>query len=110
MTGSEATFGQLTHNGIKLAVDEQNAAGGVLGHKIILRAYDDQGRAQEAGTAVTRMITQDRVVAILGENNSGLTIAGGRIAQKYGVPVITPSSTHPSVTQVGDMVFRVCFV
>src|SRR5690349_1432992 len=107
MTGSEATFGQLTHNGIKLAVDEQNAAGGVLGKKIVLRAYDDQGRAQEAGTAVTRLITQDRAVAILGENASGLSIAGGRIAQRFGVPLISPSSTHPSVTQVGDMIFRV---
>jgi branched-chain amino acid transport system substrate-binding protein len=110
MSGSEATFGQLTHNGVKLAVDEQNAAGGVLGKKLVLRSYDDQGRAQEAGTAVTRLITEDHAVAVIGETASGVSIAGGRIAQRYGVPLISPSSTHPSVTQVGDMVFRVCFI
>jgi branched-chain amino acid transport system substrate-binding protein len=110
MTGSEATFGQLTHNGVKLAVEEQNAAGGLLGKKIVLKAYDTQGRAQEAGTAVTRLITDDKAIAVLGENASGLSIAGGRIAQRYGVPLISPSSTNPQVTQVGDMVFRVCFI
>jgi branched-chain amino acid transport system substrate-binding protein len=110
MTGSEATFGQLTHQGIKLAIDEANAAGGVNGKRIDLRAYDTQGRAQEAGTAVTRLITGDKAVAILGENASSLSIAGGRIAQQYRVPLITPASTHPQVTQVGDMVFRVCFI
>jgi branched-chain amino acid transport system substrate-binding protein len=110
MTGSEATFGQLTHNGVKLAVEEINAAGGFGGKKILLKAYDTQGRAQEAGTAVTRLITDDRAIAILGENASALSIAGGRIAQRYGVPLISPSSTNPQVTQIGDMVFRVCFI
>jgi branched-chain amino acid transport system substrate-binding protein len=110
MTGSEATFGQSTHNGIMLATKEINAAGGVKGKKIAVKAYDDQGRAQEAGTAVTRLITDDKVVAVLGEVASSLSIAGGRVAQQYGVPMITPSSTNPQVTQIGDMIFRVCFL
>jgi branched-chain amino acid transport system substrate-binding protein len=110
MTGSEATFGQLTHQGVKLAIAEANAAGGVKSKKLELRAYDTQGRAQEAGTAVTRLITDDKAVAVIGENASSLSIAGGRIAQQYKVPLISPSSTHPQVTQVGDMVFRVCFI
>jgi branched-chain amino acid transport system substrate-binding protein len=110
MTGSEATFGQSTHNGIMLAVKEQNAAGGVKGKKIAVKAYDDQGRAQEAGTAVTRLITDDKVVAVLGEVASSLSIAGGRVAQQYKVPMISPSSTNPQVTQIGDMIFRVCFI
>jgi branched-chain amino acid transport system substrate-binding protein len=110
MTGSEATFGQSTHNGILLAVEEQNAAGGIKGKKIELRSYDDQGKTQEAGTAVTRLINQDKVVAVLGEVASSLSIAGGRVAQQYGVPMISPSSTNPQVTQIGDMIFRVCFI
>jgi branched-chain amino acid transport system substrate-binding protein len=110
MTGSEATFGQSTDNGIRLAIKEVNAAGGVKGKQVTLKTYDDQGKSQEAGTAVTRLITDDKVVAVLGEVASSLSLAGGRVAQQYGVPMISPSSTNPTVTQIGDMVFRVCFL
>lgn len=110
LTGSEATFGQSTHKGIMLAVDEVNAAGGVKGKKVAVKTYDDQGKTQEAGTAVTRLITDDKVVAVLGEVASSLSIAGGRVAQQYGVPMISPSSTNAQVTQIGDMISRVCFV
>jgi branched-chain amino acid transport system substrate-binding protein len=110
MTGSEATFGQSTDKGIRLAVKEVNAAGGVKGRMIEVKTYDDQGKAQEAGTAVTRLITDDKVVAVLGEVASTLSLAGGRVAQQYGVPMISPSSTNPQVTQIGDKIFRVCFL
>ena len=109
LTGSEATFGVSTENGIKLAVDEINAAGGIKGRMVKLISYDDQGKAQEAATVVTRLITQDKVVAILGEVASSRSIAGGQIAQKYGVPMISPSSTNPQVTEIGDMISRVCY-
>ena len=110
MTGSEATFGVSTDNGIKLAVKERNAAGGVKGRQIQLIAYDDQGKSQEAVTAVTRLIQQDGVVAVLGEVASSRSIAGGQVAQRLGVPMISPSSTNPQVTKIGDMIFRVCFI
>lgn len=110
LTGSEATFGQSTHKGILLAVEEQNAAGGVKGKKIELIHYDDQGKGDEVDRAVTRLITQDKVAALLGEVASSLSIAGGQVAQKYGVPMISPSSTNARVTQIGDMVYRVCFI
>lgn len=110
LTGSEATFGQSTHNGIMLAVDEFNAVGGLKGRKVAVKTYDDQGKSQEAGTVVTRLITEDKVVAVLGEVASSLSLAGGRVAQQYGVPMISPSSTNPQVTQIGDMIFRVCFI
>jgi branched-chain amino acid transport system substrate-binding protein len=110
LTGSEATFGQSTHNGIMLAVEEINKEGGINGRPIEVKTYDDQGKTQEAGTAVTRLITDDKVVAILGEVASGLSIAGGRVAQQYGVPMISPSSTNAQVTEIGDMISRVCFV
>jgi branched-chain amino acid transport system substrate-binding protein len=116
-TGAESTFGISTHNGVQLAVEEKNAAGGVkgivggpTGKKIAVKLYDDQGKTQEAGTAVTRLITQDKVVAIIGEVASSRSLAGGRVAQQYGVPMISPSSTNAAVTEIGDMISRVCFV
>lgn len=109
MTGSEATFGVSTDNGIKLAVEEINAAGGINGRQIKLITYDDQGKAQEAATVVTRLITQDKVVAILGEVASSRSIAGGQIAQKNGIPMITPSSTNPAVTEIGEFISRICY-
>ena len=110
MTGSEAHFGQTTHRGIMLAIEQKNAAGGVHGRQLEVRVYDDQGKSQEVGTAVTRLITNDKVVAVLGEVSSSLSIAGARVAQQYGVPMISPSSTASGVTEVGDMISRACFV
>jgi branched-chain amino acid transport system substrate-binding protein len=110
MTGSEATFGQSTHNGLTMAVEEINAAGGIKGKKVRVINYDDQGKTSEVGTAVTRLITNDNVLAIVGEVASSLSIAGGQIAQQHGVPMISPSSTNPKVTETGDYIFRVCFI
>lgn len=110
MTGSEATFGQSTDNGILMAVEEINAAGGVNGKKIKVITYDDKGDAREAGTAVTRLITRDGVTAVLGEVASSLSLAGAPICQENGVPMISPSSTNPAVTEKGDKIFRVCFI
>jgi branched-chain amino acid transport system substrate-binding protein len=110
MTGAEATFGRSTDNGIRLAVDEINAAGGVNGKKLRVITYDDKGEAREAGSAVTRLVSSDRVVAVLGEVASGLSLVGAPVCQDNGVPMISPSSTNPKVTEVGDMIFRVCFI
>ena len=110
MTGSEATFGQSTHNGLSMAVEEINAAGGIGGKKVKLVNYDDQGKTSEVGTAVTRLITEDHALAVIGEVASSLSIAGGQIAQQHQTPMISPSSTNPKVTETGDYVFRVCFI
>jgi branched-chain amino acid transport system substrate-binding protein len=110
LTGSEATFGISTRNGIELAINEANAAGGVKGKKLQVRVYDDQGKPEEAAQAVTRLITQDKVVLILGEVASSNSLAMAEKAQAAGVPMITPSSTNPSVTEKGDYIFRVCFI
>src|SRR5688572_6229957 len=95
MTGSEATFGTSTHNGVMLAVKEVNAAGGIKGRKVEILSLDDQGKPDEAATVVTKLITQDKVVAILGEVASSRSLAMAPIAQKYKVPMISPSSTNP---------------
>jgi branched-chain amino acid transport system substrate-binding protein len=110
MSGAQATFGQSTDKGIRLAIEEKNATGGVKGRKIELVTHDDAGKSQETAIVVTRLINDDKVVAILGEVASSLSLVGGPIAQKEGVPMISPSSTNPDVTAVGDMVSRVCFV
>lgn len=110
LTGTTATFGISTRNGIDMAIDEVNANGGVLGRQVRVIVEDDQGRPEEAQTVVTKLITSDRVVAVLGEVASSRTLAAAPVAQQYGIPMITPSSTNPAVTQVGDYIFRVCFI
>ncbi len=110
LTGSTATFGLSTNKGIKMALDEANEKGGVRGKKIKLITLDDQGKPDEAAAAVTRLITQNKVVAVIGEVASSLTEAAAPIAQKNKIPLITPSSTNPSITKGRDFVFRVCFI
>jgi branched-chain amino acid transport system substrate-binding protein len=110
LTGGQATFGVSTRNGIDMAIKEANAAGGVKGKKLEMRVYDDQGKPEEAAQAVTRLITQDHVVLILGDVASSNSLAMAEKAQAAGVPMITPSSTNPAVTEKGDYIFRVCFI
>jgi branched-chain amino acid transport system substrate-binding protein len=110
MTGNQATFGTSTHKGVVLALKEINDAGGLNGRKFELISYDTRGQATEAGNAVTRLCTQDKVTAVIGEVASSLSLAGGAVAQKYGVPMISPSSTNDRVTKIGNMIFRVCFI
>jgi branched-chain amino acid transport system substrate-binding protein len=110
LTGGQATFGQSTHNGIMLAVDEINAAGGVDGRKIRVITEDDQSKSEEAANTVTKLISQNNVVAVLGEVASSASLAAAPICQSNKVPMITPSSTNERVTQVGDYIFRMCFI
>lgn len=109
LSGAEASFGTSTVNGVRLAADEINAAGGVLGRKIRLVVEDDQGRAEEASSVVTKLVTSDNVIALIGENSSNQSLAAAPIAQSNGVPMVSPSSTNPAVTEKGEYIFRVCF-
>jgi branched-chain amino acid transport system substrate-binding protein len=110
LTGDKATFGQSTYRGIDMAIVEANAAGGIAGLPLRVITEDDQGKPEEAATAVNKLLTQDQVVAILGEVASSNSLAGAPICQDNKVPMITPSSTNPAVTAVGDYIFRVCFI
>jgi branched-chain amino acid transport system substrate-binding protein len=110
MTGSESTFGIATHKGIMMAVEEANKVGGIKGKQIRVISYDDQGKSEEAVTTVTKLITQDKVSLILGEVASSRSLAAGTVAQRYKIPMISPSSTNPKVTEIGDYIFRVCFI
>jgi branched-chain amino acid transport system substrate-binding protein len=93
-----------------LAIDEVNSAGGINGRKIRVLTEDDQSKAEEAANAVTKLISQNNVVAVLGEVASSSSIAAAPICQSNKVPMITPSSTNPTVTEKGDYIFRMCFL
>jgi len=110
LTGNTAHFGQDTDKAVRLAVEEQNAAGGLLGKQIRLVTLDDRGDSAEAANAVSRRTDVEKASTDLGEVSSSLSLAGGRVAQRRKVPMVSPSSTNPKVTQVGDYVFRVCFL
>lgn len=114
MTGSEATFGRSTDEGIRLAIKEFNDAGGVtLGgtkHTLQVLTEDTESKAEKAKDVVSKLIHKDKVSAVLGEVASSISLEGAPVCQKAGVPMITPSSTNTDVTQKGDYIFRVCFI
>ena len=112
LTGGDATFGQSTKAGVEVALDELVAAhqGKIGGMTVRTVVEDDQGRPEEAASVVQKLINQDRVIAVIGEVASSRSLAGGPICQQNGVPMISPSSTNPGVTQIGDYIFRMCYL
>lgn len=110
MTGGTATFGTSSHAGTQMAIEELNAAGGLLGKKLKLVLEDDQSKQGEAGTVAKKLISRDKIVALLGEVASSKSLEMAPICQKAGVPMISPASTNPKVTEVGDLISRVCFI
>lgn len=110
LSGQTSSFGKSTKNGIELAVDEINKNGGVNGKKMELVIEDDQGKPEQAKTVVSKLINQDKVNVVLGEVASTNSLAAAPVAQEAKIPMITPSSTNPKVTEIGDYIFRVCFI
>ncbi len=110
LTGKEAGFGQTSHRGIVMAVEEINAAGGVLGKKLELITEDNQTKAGESATAAKKLLSRDRVIALIGEVSSSRSLEAAPVAQAAKVPMVAPAATNEKVTQVGDYIFRVCFI
>ena len=110
LTGAQATFGQSNDRGVQLAVEEINAAGGVLGQPLRIITRDNQSKPGETSTVVRELITRNKVVALIGEVASGRSLEAAPIAQRSGIPMISPASTNEKVTEVGDHIFRVCFI
>lgn len=111
LSGPQATFGQSSTNGLKLAVEEyNNSKDKLLGKSIKLITYDDQGKPSEAQTVVQKLINKDRVSAVIGEVASSNSKAGAPICQQNKIPMVSPASTNPEVTSIGDYIFRVCFI
>lgn len=110
LTGGSASFGQSSHKGTLLAIEELNAAGGVLGRKFKLITEDDQSLAGQPATIVRKLISQDKVVAVLGEVASSKSLEAAPICQQNKIPMISPASTNAKVTETGDYIFRICFI
>lgn len=110
LTGKEATFGTEVDAGVKMAVDEINKSGGLVGKQIELITEDTQSNPQGAGNAVEKLIGNDKVIAIIGEVASGRSLIGGPICQRNKIPMVSPASTNEKVTQTGDYVFRICYI
>lgn len=110
LTGPEASFGVATQHGIALAVAERNAKGGIGGRPIELVVLDTAGKPAEAGPVVTRLVTDKRAIAVIGDVASSLSIEGAAVAQQLGIPMITSSSTNPRVTEAGGLISRVCML
>lgn len=113
LTGGVATYGQSSVDGVKMAIDEVNAAGGVNGKTIELVEYDTKSDEAEATTLGKRLMGQDKVIAILGPATSGAFKAEIPDANSYKVPVISGSATADDVTvangKVQEYAFRICF-
>src|SRR3990167_8306667 len=106
LTGDAAPYGVDTLNGVKLAVDEINAAGGVKGRMIELIAEDSRCTGADSASAAQKLINVDKVVAIVGGGCSGETLAAAPVAEAAGVVMISPLSSSPDVTMAGDFIFR----
>ncbi len=109
LSGEDSAFGVDSRDGIELAVDDINKAGGIKKKPMKVLFEDDKSKPEEASNKVLQLIDRDKVVAILGEVASSRSRSGGIIANKKKIPMITPSSTSPDVTRIGPFVFRVCF-
>jgi len=110
LTGGTATFGISTHEGVMLALDEINGAGGLLGKKVTVITEDNQSKPEESVTAVLKLIKQNEVSAVIGEVASSRSLAAAPQCQANGIPMLSPASTNPKVTEVGDYIFRACFI
>jgi branched-chain amino acid transport system substrate-binding protein len=110
LTGKEGTFGQSSHRGTLLAIEKLNASGGLLGRPIELVTEDNQSKQGESATATRKLISRDKVIAVLGEVASSRSLEMAPLAQAAHIPMISPSSTNPKVTAIGNYIFRVCFI
>ena len=110
LTGKDAAFGVASRKGALLAVEELNAKGGILGHRIEYLVEDIQSKSGESATVVKKLISRDKVVAVLGGNPSTNSLEAAPICQNAKIPMMAISSTNPKVTEIGDYIFRICFI
>lgn len=109
LTGDYSLYGVSNEEGIKLAVEEINAAGGVNGKMLEVVSYDSKGDKTEGVNAYNRLRDQDEITALLGATFSGVTLSVKEIAIEDGMPVLTPTATHADVTLDAPNVFRACY-
>lgn len=116
ISGGTSMFGQAAQNAVNLAFEQQNAKGGVLGKKIEFIVADNKSDAGESTAAATKLVSQDKVVAVIGSMTSSVTLAAVPVVTDNKVPMITPSGTNAKVTvdpttgTVRTWIFRACFI
>jgi branched-chain amino acid transport system substrate-binding protein len=110
LSGTVAFYGTESRDGALLAIDEINAAGGLVGKQLALIAEDDEGNAEKSVNAFTKLTTRDKVSFVIGSSTSGATQAMTALAQQNKVILISPSATNTAVTRTGDYIFRACFI
>jgi branched-chain amino acid transport system substrate-binding protein len=108
LSGNTATYGVSTKRGVEIAVEEINQNGGINGKTITLVSEDSKGDQAEAANATQKLVSQDKVAAIVGAVLSSETLAAAPIANDAGVPMISSSSTAPGIPDVGPFIFRNC--
>ncbi|MBC8016177.1 MAG: ABC transporter substrate-binding protein [Sporomusaceae bacterium] len=116
LTGNTASYGTSAADGAKLAFKEINASGGVLGKQIKIITADNKGEPSESANAMTKVITQDKVIAVTGFTVSSCGIAGSSVAENNKIPLVAAATVNPRVTvdertgKVKDYTFRACFI
>jgi branched-chain amino acid transport system substrate-binding protein len=110
LTGKDAAFGVATRKGVLLALEEINAKGGVLGRRLEYLVEDIQSKQGESATAVKKLISRDKVAAVIGAKSSANSLEAAPICQNAKIPMMAISSTNPRVTEIGDHIFRICFI
>jgi branched-chain amino acid transport system substrate-binding protein len=110
LTGKEAAFGQSAHKGIVIALDEINARGGLLGRPVVIVSEDNQSKPGDSATIAKKLVSRDKVVAILGTGTSSHCLEIAPIGQNARIPFLATTATSPDVTEKWNYSFRVCFI
>src|SRR5574344_1914806 len=110
LSGSVAVYGVECKNGIDLAIEEINAAGGINGKQIVLVSEDDEGNPEKSVSAYKKLTTKDGVKLLIGSLTSGCTQSITSRAQAQKVVQLAPAATAPAITDAGNFIFRACFI
>lgn len=110
LTGDVAIYGVAANNGVKLAMKEYNEAGGILGKQIEYIVEDNKGQQVDAANAFKKLVDNDKVELFIGSDISSATETIANIAKEKKVPMITPTATKLSVTEIGENIFRACYI
>lgn len=110
LSGGVAVYGVECKKGIDLAIEEINAAGGVLGQKLVLISEDDEGNPDKTVNAYTKLATKNKVKMVIGSLTSGCTKAITTRCQASKVIQIAPAATAADITDAGNYIFRTCFI
>jgi branched-chain amino acid transport system substrate-binding protein len=110
LTGKEAAFGQSSHHGVVLAVEELNARGGILGRPVVLVTEDNQSKQGDSATIAKKLVGRDRVIAVINGGTTPQCLESASLCQNAKVPMIATTATDPKVTEVGTYIFRNCYI